>query len=128
ELVIEDTKYDVPTHKQKFAAMAAKDASGVLMISQSTGSPHTASIAKDLEADNLIAIPLSWYSGWADPAFGKNAFEAYTNYCLESANAVSFVNEQGGKKIAVVSFPGEYGQDGAKGAKQGAQALGMQVV
>src|SRR5207247_5049561 len=62
ELVIEDTKYDGPTHKQKFAAMAAKDASGVVMISQSTGSPHTAGIAKDLEADSLIAIPLSWSS------------------------------------------------------------------
>ena len=56
------------------ALVAAKDASGVLMISQSTGSPHTASIAKDLEADSLIAIPLTWYSGWADPTFGKNVF------------------------------------------------------
>lgn len=127
ELVIEDTKYDVPTHKQKFAAMAAKDATGVLMISQSTGSPHTASIAKDLEADNLIAIPLSWYSGWADPTFGKNAFEAYTNYCLEGMNVTQFIKDQGGKKIALVTFPGEYGQDGAAGVKQAAKALGLQI-
>jgi ABC-type branched-subunit amino acid transport system substrate-binding protein len=127
ELAVEDTKYDVPTHKQKFAAMAAKDASGVLMISQSTGSPHTASIAKDLEADSLIAIPLSWYSGWADPAFGKNVFEAYTNYCLEGMNVTQFIKDQGGKKIALVTFPGEYGQDGAAGVKQEAKALGLPI-
>lgn len=127
EMVIEDTKYDVPTHKQKFAAMAAKDASGVVMISQSTGSPHTASIAKDLEADSLIAIPLTWYSGWADPAFGKNVFETYTNYCLEGMNVSQFIKDQGGKKVALVTFPGEYGQDGAAGVKQATKALGLTI-
>src|SRR2546423_13144727 len=29
ELVVDDTKYDVPTYKQEFATLAAKDASGV---------------------------------------------------------------------------------------------------
>jgi ABC-type branched-subunit amino acid transport system substrate-binding protein len=127
DVVVEDTKYDIPTHKQKFAGMAAKDANGVAIISQSTGSPHTASIAKDLEADDLIAIPLTWYSGWADPAFGKNVFETYTNYCLEGMNVAQFIKEQGGKKIALVTFPGEYGQDGAAGVKQAAKALGLTI-
>jgi ABC-type branched-subunit amino acid transport system substrate-binding protein len=126
KLDVQDNKYDVPTHKQLFQAMKAHDSNGVLMMSQSTGSPHTAAIKAELEAENIIAVPLSWYSGWADPALGKNVFEAYTNYCLESMNSMQYmVDEQKVKKVAVVSFPGEAGQDAAAGAKYAIQKLGL---
>ena len=126
KLDVQDNKYDVPTHKQLFQSMKSQDANGVLMMSQSTGSPHTAAIKAELEAENIIAIPLSWYSGWADPALGKNVFEAYTNYCLESMNGVQYmVDEHKVKKVAVVSFPGEAGQDAAAGAKYAIQKLGL---
>jgi ABC-type branched-subunit amino acid transport system substrate-binding protein len=126
KLVVQDNKYDVQTHKQLFQSMKAHDANGVLMMSQSTGSPHTAAIKAELEAENMIAVPLSWYSGWADPTLGKNVFEAYTNYCLESMNAIQYMkDEQGVKKVAVVSFPGEAGQDSAAGAKYAIQKLGL---
>jgi ABC-type branched-subunit amino acid transport system substrate-binding protein len=74
-LDIEDTGYDVAKTQEKYAAMRDK----VAIISQSTGSPHTASIAPDLVKDNMVAIPLSWYSGWAFGELGQNAFESYTN-------------------------------------------------
>lgn len=129
ELVIEDNRYDVPTHKQKFAAMKAQDANGVLIISQSAGSPHSAAIKDDLEENQMIAIPLSWYSGWAGPTFGKNLFEAYSNYCLESMNLMEWMQQnQDVKTLAVVSFPGEAGQDAAAGAKKGAEAVGLELV
>ena len=60
------------------------------IFSQSTGSPHTASIAQDLVDDDLVAIPLTWYSGWADPEIGQNVFETYTTYCIESMNAIEW--------------------------------------
>jgi len=129
ELVILDNAYDVPTHLENYAEMADDGADGVTMFSQSTGSPHTAATAEDLVSDNLLAIPLSWYSGWADPAIGANVMELYTNYCFEGMNGVEYltgVNDA--ETIAIVSFPGEYGQDGAQGAKIAAEALGLEVV
>jgi ABC-type branched-subunit amino acid transport system substrate-binding protein len=38
------------------------------------------------------------------------------------------MSETHGDKVAIISFPGEYGQDGATGAKLAADALGLEVV
>ena len=129
ELVIIDNAYDVPTHLENYEEMADESEDGVVMFSQSTGSPHTAATADALVEDNLLAIPLSWYSGWADPAIGQNVIELQATYCIESMNAVEFLaGENGVQTIAIISFPGEYGQDGAQGAKIAAEALGLEVV
>ena len=103
---------------------------GVIMFSQSTGSPHTAATSADLVADDLLAIPLSWYSGWAeDSELGSNVMELYTSYCFEGMNGVEYLTgAHDAKTIGIVSFPGEYGQDGAQGAKIAAEALGLEVV
>ena len=126
KLNVQDNKYDVGTHKQLFQSMKGRDSNGVLMMSQSTGSPQTAAIREELEAEDIIAIPLSWYSGWADPAFGKNVFEAYTNYCFESINGIQYMkDEHGVKKVAVVTFPNEAGGDTGAGAKYAIEKLGL---
>ena len=79
--------------------------------------------------EDLIAIPLSWYSGWAFGETGQNALESYTNYCLESMNAIEYLSgEMGIETVAIISFPGEYGGDGAAGAAKAAEALGLEVV
>jgi len=125
-----DNAYDVPTHLDNYAELSQESDDGVVMLSQSTGSPHTSAIAEDLKDDDLIALPLSWYSGWGTD-FGSNVLEMYTNYCLEGMNGVEFLAEQSGKdapKLAVVSRPGEYGQDGAQGAKIAAEQLGLEVI
>jgi ABC-type branched-subunit amino acid transport system substrate-binding protein len=125
ELLVEDTGYDVATHQERFEALREE----VAIFSQSTGSPHTASIAPSLVEENLIAIPLSWYSGWAFGEIGQNAFESYTNYCFESMNAIEWLHENRDvQTIAIISFPGEYGGDGAAGAAKAAEALGLEVV
>ena len=128
EPVILDNAYDVPTHLENYEELSGSGSNGVVMIGQSTGSPHTAATTGDLVDDDLIAIPLSWYSGWADPAIGANVFEVQTNYCLEAMNGVSYMSGEFGNKVAIISFPGEYGQDGAAGAKLAAEALGLEVV
>ena len=130
EVVSLDNAYDVPTHLDNYAILSEESEEGVALIAQSTGSPHTSAIAGDLIDDDLVAIPLSWYSGWGSD-FGANVFEFYTNYCFEGMNGVEFLVEQSGiasPKLAVVSRPGEYGQDGAAGAKVAAEALGLEVV
>ncbi len=131
ELVILDSGYDVPTHLDNYAELADESEDGVVMIGHSTGSPHTSAIAGDLANDDLIAVPVTWYSGWADPEFGGNVFELYSNYCFEGMNGVEFLAEQSDAEaptLAVLSFPGEYGQDGAAGAKIAAEQLGLEIV
>ncbi len=129
ELVVLDNAYDVPTHLENYEEMAAESDDGVVMFSQSTGSPHTAATAAALVEDDLLAIPLSWYSGWADPTIGENVLELYTSYCLESMNGLTYLaGAQDASTVAIISFPGEYGQDGAFGAKAAAEALGLEVV
>ena len=78
----------MPTHLENYEEFAGDGDEGVVMISQSTGSPHTAATADALVDDDLVAIPLSWYSGWADPDIGANVIEMYTSYCIESMNGV----------------------------------------
>ncbi len=123
--MIEDNGYDVAVQQEKYEALRDE----VAIFSQSTGSPHTAAIAPGLVEDDLVAIPLSWYSGWAFGELGQNAFESYTNYCFESMNGLEWFNKnQDVQTVAIISFPGEYGGDGAAGAAKAAEALGLEVV
>ncbi len=84
------TRYDVADATSRSTRSSSDQ---VAIISQSTGSPHTAAIAQDLVDDDLIAIPLSWYSGWADPELGENVFETYTTYCIESMNGIEWLQK-----------------------------------
>ena len=125
ELLIEDNAYDVPTQLEKYEAIRDE----VAILSQSTGSPHTAAIADQLVEDDLLAIPLSWYSGWPDPEFGQNVFESYASYCVESMNGIEWLhNNEDAQTVALISFPGEYGGDGDAGARMAIEELGMEIV
>ena len=128
EPVVHDNAYDVPTHLENYEIMAGEGDESVVMFSTSTGSPHTASTAQLLIEDNIAAIPLSWYSGWADPAIGKNVFEVQTNYCIEAMNGATYMSETYGNNVAIASFPGDYGEDGAEGVKVAAEVLGLNIV
>ncbi len=129
ELVIRDNGYDVDTHVANYEEMSVVGPDGVFMFSQSVGSPHTAATAGMLVDDDLIAIPLSWYSGWAGPGLGTNVMELQANYCIEAMNGVSYLKDSNdASTIAIISLPGDYGQDGAAGAKIAAAALGLDVV
>jgi ABC-type branched-subunit amino acid transport system substrate-binding protein len=131
EFVVLDNGYDVATHLERYEVMRDTGGSGVVILSNSTGSPHTAAIAEMLVEDDLAAVPLSWYSGWPETEYGANVFENGTNYCYEGMNGVEYIAANmidGEPKLAVISFPGEYGQDGAVGAKMAADILGIEVV
>jgi len=128
EPVILDNAYDVPTHLENYAVMSGDGSESVVMFSTSTGSPHTASTAEMLVEDNMAAVPLSWYSGWADPEIGQNIFEVQANYCIEAMNGATYMSETYGNKVAIASFPGDYGEDGAAGVKVAAEAIGLEIV
>ncbi|HHC08467.1 MAG TPA: hypothetical protein ENK55_07100, partial [Actinobacteria bacterium] len=125
ELVIEDTNYNVEQHLEKYEKIRNE----VLAIAQSTGSPTNVATLPKYKEDNMLFIPLSWYSGWAIPEFDNRlALEQNTNYCIEAINLMSFIKEQGGSKVAIATFPGDYGGDGAAGARIGAEAVGLEIV
>jgi ABC-type branched-subunit amino acid transport system substrate-binding protein len=115
EMIVEDTNYNVEQHIEKYE----KIRNDVLALGQSTGSPTNVAALPDYKEDTMVFIPLSWYSGWAIPEFdGGLAMEQFTNYCIEAMNVLGFAQEMGATKIALATFPGDYGQDGAAGVKK----------
>ncbi|MEE8407300.1 MAG: ABC transporter substrate-binding protein [Acidimicrobiia bacterium] len=126
KLEVRDTVYTVDTHVQLYEELRDK----VVTIGHSTGSPHTVAIKDQLAEDNMFAIPLTWYSGWSDPAINANIVPHGEPYCLESMNVLGFIMAQNPdfSTIAIASNAGDYGQDSAQGAKIAAEALGLTVV
>ncbi|MCP4308538.1 MAG: ABC transporter substrate-binding protein [bacterium] len=130
ELVIRDTVYDVTNHVTLYEEL--KDQ--VVAIGHSTGSPHTLAINEDLQSDGILAIPLTWYSGWTDPDINANLLPHGTPYCIEAMNMIEYIadvaKETGiaNPTLAIASFPGDYGLDSMAGAKLAAEALGIEIV
>ncbi len=132
EPVILDSGYATDKGIENYLEMAQESEDGVLMISENTGSPITAAIAEDAADDNMLVIPLSWASLW--PAEENVAIlEKQITYCAESMNGVSWLNDKvtadgNTPALAIISRPGEYGEDGHVGAELAAEALGIEVV
>ncbi len=130
ELEILDSGYATDKGIENYEVLAQEGPEGVVMISENTGSPITAAIAPDAADDDMLVVPLSWASLW--PAL-PNILGKQSTYCAESMNGVSYlaakVEADGNEpKLAIVSRPGEYGLDGATGARLAADALGIEVV
>jgi ABC-type branched-subunit amino acid transport system substrate-binding protein len=122
-----DTVYSVDTHVQLYGEL--KDQ--VVAFGHSTGSPHTVAINEQLQADGIFAVPLTWYSGWSDPALNASLVPHGVPYCIESMNVIGWLKDQMGdgiSTIAIASNADDYGQDSAQGAKKAADALGLNVV
>jgi ABC-type branched-subunit amino acid transport system substrate-binding protein len=135
EFVVRDSGYKIDAQLEHYEEFTEESDNGVVMISQSTGTPMTVAIAETAIEDNMAVIPLSWYSGWPDPEFGKNIFESTSNYCYEAINGVDFLNEHvaaqtgiAAPTMAIIGMAGDYGQDGSAGAWIAAEALGIEVV
>ena len=130
ELVILDSGYATDKGIENYQQLAQEADDGVLMISENTGSPITAAIAEDATDDDMLVIPLSWASLW--PA-NPNILGKQSTYCAESINGVAWLKDkveaEGGEaKLAILTRPGEYGEDGAVGAAIAAAELGIEVV
>ncbi|MGH8899647.1 MAG: ABC transporter substrate-binding protein [Egibacteraceae bacterium] len=120
---VRDNKYDPATHKQVYEEIKGN----VLALGQTLGAPTTAAIIDDLTASGIVAIPASWTSAWA---YENVIMESGNNYCAESINAVDFAlrTRPEIKSVMAVHLPGDYGDDGAAGAKIGAAAHGLGFV
>ncbi|NND02791.1 MAG: ABC transporter substrate-binding protein, partial [Acidimicrobiia bacterium] len=127
ELVVRDTGYIVDNH----IALYNEIKDDVVMIGHSTGSPHTVAINADLQADDMLTVPLTWYSGWSDSSINAALLSHGTPYCIEAMNTIGYIVDNvapDAETIAIAGFPADYGQDSARGAKLAAEALGLEVV
>ncbi|HWL48386.1 MAG TPA: ABC transporter substrate-binding protein, partial [Acidimicrobiia bacterium] len=126
ELAVRDTGYVVDTHVQLYEELKSQ----VVAFGHSTGSPHTVAINPALQADGILAIPLTWYSGWSDPAINANLVPHGAPYCIEAMNMIEYLTLQApdATTIAIASSPGDYGEDSNAGAVMVAEALGLEVV
>jgi len=125
EMVVRDTGYDPAAHTTFYQEL--KDET--VMIAQSTGSPHTVGILDQLAADGVLAIPLTWYSGWSDETLNANLLHHGMNYCLEAHQLLGYITDNNEvSTIAVASIPNDFGLDSAAGAVQAADTLGLDVV
>jgi ABC-type branched-subunit amino acid transport system substrate-binding protein len=106
-------------HTQVYQEIKGK----VLALAQTLGSPTTAAILPDLKANNIVAAPASWTSGWD---FEDVIVESGANYCFESMNAVDYAADTfQAKSVMAVHWPGDYGADAAAGVKIAAEARGL---
>ncbi|MEV4659510.1 ABC transporter substrate-binding protein [Micromonospora sp. NPDC049301] len=116
---VRDNKYNPQTHNQVYQEIKPN----VLALAQSLGSPTTGAILADMKANNVIAAPAAWTSGYA---FEDVIVESGANYCIESMNALDYAKEAyAAKSVMAVHLAGDYGDDAAAGAKLGAQTLGL---
>ncbi|MGH8914222.1 MAG: ABC transporter substrate-binding protein, partial [Acidimicrobiia bacterium] len=127
EVVLEtrDTGYVVDTHVQLYEELKTQ----VVAFGHSTGSPQTVAINDSLQADGILAIPLTWYSGWSDPAINANLVPHGAPYCIEAMNMIEYLTTQDPEAatIAIASSPGDYGEDSNAGARHVAEQLGLEI-
>ena len=121
-----DTAYDPAIHVQLYEELKTQ----VVAFGHSTGSPQTMAINPQLQADGILAIPLTWYSGWSDPAINSNLVPHGVPYCIEAMNMIEYLTLQApdATTIAIASSPGDYGEDSNAGARLAAEALGLEIV
>jgi ABC-type branched-subunit amino acid transport system substrate-binding protein len=126
ELEVRDTNYSVDQHVQMYEELKTQ----VVAFGHSTGSPQTLAINGSLQEDGILAIPLTWYSGWSDPAINANLVPHGVPYCIEAMNMIEYLTTQApdATTIALASSVGDYGEDSNAGAVMAAEALGLEVL
>ncbi|WP_256842320.1 ABC transporter substrate-binding protein [Ornithinimicrobium cryptoxanthini] len=119
-----DTKYQPAEH----AAAYQQIEPNILALAHSLGTVNTESVLADMDANDIVAVPASWWSGYS---FEENdmglIMEFGYSYCVESMVGLDWFAENHGEisSVAAVGYPGDYGGDSAAGAQLWAEANGV---
>jgi ABC-type branched-subunit amino acid transport system substrate-binding protein len=92
-----DNKYNPETHVARYQEIQPK----VLALAQSLGTPMTIAALPLYKKDNVVAVPASWWSGWA---FEDNILESGSNYCMEAMNGLDYATDEFKPKTAMAVF------------------------
>lgn len=126
ETYTRDTKYQPAEH----AAAYQQIQGDILAIAQSLGTVNTESVLDDMDANDIVAVPASWWSGYNFNDNDKGLIlETGYSYCVESMVGLDWFTENHGEvsTVAAVGYPGDYGGDSAAGAQQWAEVNGAEV-
>lgn len=117
---VKDNEYNPEVHRRAYREIEGD----VLALAQTLGSPTTAAIIEDMDADSVLGVPAGWTSGWA---FQDSILVAGANYCFDGMNTVDWmVEEQDTSSVLAVGYPGDFGDDAAYGASVAAKANGLE--
>lgn len=95
----------------------------ILALAQTLGSPPTAAIVDDLDAEDIVAAPAGWTSLYL---FQDVIVESGATYCAEAMNGVDYAVENDGvESVMAIHYAGDFGADAAAGAKVAADANGI---
>lgn len=118
-----DTKYQPAEHAAQYQQIAGNIAG----IAQTLGTVNTESVLDDMISRSLVAVPTTWWSGFA---FDENdsgfVLETGYSYCTEAIIGLDWVAETQSAPTTVqaVGYPGDYGGDSAEGVRRWAEVNG----
>lgn len=109
ERSVADHAFEVDRHLRRFERIEPE----VLALALSMGTPMTTEALAAYKATDTIAVPLSWWSGWA---FESVVAESAASYCLQAVNGLDWaMKDLGGgtsiDHIVVVHAPDRYGRE-----------------
>ena len=116
-----DNKYDPAVHSQEYRSIEPN----ILALAQSLGTAQTQAILSDMDADDVVAAPASWWSGWQFPEDDNGlVLESGSSYCMMAMSGLDWysANKAEITKIVAVGPPGDFGGDYAAGVEKWAQA------
>ncbi len=129
EIIALDHASDEATHRDNLVALAEFSENGVVTIG-SAGNAELLGPAMDVLDDaSLSAIPRTNAQVFFDPTDTVWPFGSST--CVDAMNGVAWLVEQADAEaptLAILSRPGAYGDEGARGAAAMAEELGVELV
>ncbi len=126
-----DTEYKPEVFVQKYNDIAGE----IAAVAQALGTSQSLAALDDMNRDDTVAVPMTWWSGWAfEESDHGLVLEFGTNYCFEAMNAVDWsmdalpaAGRDAPAKIGILAIPNDYGLDYSAGVKIAAEANGIEV-
>lgn len=115
-----DAEYNPQIHAEVYEEIRGE----VLAIAQSLGTSQSLAVIDAMDEDNMVAGPMTWWSGWN---FDDLILQSGSSYCAQGMNGIDYVADDI-SSVAIVKFPGDYGEDWAAGVRIGAEAAGIEVL
>lgn len=118
-----DTKYQPAEHAAQYQQIAGN----IAAIAQTLGTVNTESVLDDMVSRSLVAVPTTWWSGFAfDDNDSGIVLETGYSYCTEAIIGLDWVAEtrSAPSTVQAVGYPGDYGGDSAEGVRRWAEVNG----
>jgi ABC-type branched-subunit amino acid transport system substrate-binding protein len=119
-----DTLYDPQEHSARYREIEPN----ILALAQTLGTETTEAILSDMNSDDVVGAPASWWSGWSfEESDSGLILESGYSYCIESQIGLDWVsaNVTEPETVLAVGYPGDYGGDSAAGVEAWAGAAGV---